>query len=43
MDDIVKIFKSLKKSGLLVKGVGETIKRDKKKQKIAVFDIFLGH
>ena len=43
MDDIVKIFKSLKKSGLLVKGVGETIKREKKKQKIAVFDIFLGH
>ena len=33
MDDITKIVKSLEDSGLLLKGVGETISNEPKEQK----------
>ena len=33
MDDIMKIVKSLKESGLLMRGVNEKIKNEAKKQK----------
>ena len=33
MDDIMKIVKSLQESGLLIKGVSETIKNEVKEQK----------
>ena len=33
MDDIVKIVKSLEESGLLIKGVSETIKNEQKEEK----------
>ena len=33
MEDIMKIVKSLEKSGLLVKGISETIKTEAKEQK----------
>ena len=33
MEDIPKIFKSLEESGLLIKGISETIQRDAKEQK----------
>ena len=33
MNDIIKIIKSLKESGLLIKGVNETIKNNKKDKK----------
>ena len=33
MEDIMKIVKSLEASGLLIKGVGETIKNEAKEQK----------
>ena len=33
MEDILKIFKSLEDSGLLLEGVSETIKNETKKQK----------
>ena len=33
MDEIMKINKSLKKSGLLIQGVSETIKNEAKEQK----------
>ena len=33
MDDIMKIIKSLEESGLLIKGVSETIKNEGKEQK----------
>ena len=45
MNDIVKIVKSLEKSGLLIKGVSETIKNEAKEQKwvfLAVLLVFLG-
>ena len=32
MNNIMKIVKSLKNSGLLIKGVGETIKNESKEQ-----------
>ena len=38
MDDIMKTVKSLKESGLLIKGVSETIKNEAKEQK----ELFLG-
>ena len=38
MDDIIKIVESLGKSGLLIAGVTETVKREIKKQE----DAFLG-
>ena len=34
MNDIMKIVKSLKKNGLLIKGVGETIKKEIKNGKV---------
>ena len=33
MNDIMEIVKSLQESGLLIKGVSETIKKEAKKQK----------
>ena len=33
MEDIVKIVKSLKESGLIVKGIIETLKKDKRTKK----------
>ena len=33
MNDIIKIVKSLEESGLLIKGVSETIKNEAKEQK----------
>ena len=33
MNDIMKIFKTFEESGLLIKGVGETIKSEAKKKK----------
>ena len=33
MNDIIKIFKSLEESGLLIKGVSETTKNETKEQK----------
>ena len=33
MNDIVKIIKSLGESGLLIKGISETIKKEAKEQK----------
>ena len=34
MDDILKIIKSLKESGLLIKGVSKTIKNEAKEQTV---------
>ena len=42
MEDIMKIDKSLKASGLLIKGISETIKNEAKKQKGGLFSILLG-
>ena len=33
MEDIIKIVKSPKESGLLIKGISETIRNDAKEQK----------
>ena len=33
MDDIMKIVKSLEESGILIKGLSETIKNEAKEQK----------
>ena len=41
MNDIMKIFKSLEESGLLIKGVSETIKREAKEQKGVFLRMFL--
>ena len=43
MEDIVKIVKSLEESGLLIKGVSETIKNKAKKQKDGFLSMLLGH
>ena len=37
MEDVRKMIKSLKESGLLVKGISETIKNEEKKTKIRIF------
>ena len=37
MKDIMKIVKSLEQSGLLIKGIGETIKNKAKEQKSGFF------
>ena len=37
MNDIIKIFKSLEESGLLIKGVSKTIKNEEKEQKSRIF------
>ena len=42
MEDIMKIVKSLAKSGLLIKGVIETIKNEAKEQKGGFLSILLG-
>ena len=42
MKDILEIVRSLEESGLLFKGVSETIKNEAKKQKGAFFSILLG-
>ena len=42
MNDIMKIVKSLKESGLLIKGVKETIKNEANKQKGGFLGMILG-
>ena len=42
MNDIKKIFKSLEKSGLLIKGVSKTIKNEAKEQKGGFLGVILG-
>ena len=40
MNDILKIIKSLKESGLLIKGVSKTIKHEAKEQKGGFLGIY---
>ena len=42
MEDIMKIVKSLEKSGLPVKGISETIKNETKEQKGGFLSMLLG-
>ena len=42
MEDIIKIVKSLEDSGLLLKGVSETIQNETKDQKGGLLRILLG-
>ena len=42
MEDIIKIFKSLEDSGLLLKGVSEIIQNKEKKQKGGFLSMLLG-
>ena len=42
MNDIMKIVKSLEESGLLIKGVRETIQKEAKKQKRGFLSMLLG-
>ena len=42
MNDIIKIIKSLEKSGLLIKGVSKTIKNEVKEQKGGFLGMLLG-
>ena len=42
MGDIMKMVKSLGESGLLIKGVSETIKNEAKEQKEGFFGMLLG-
>ena len=42
MEDIIKIVKSLEESGLLLKGVSETIQNEVKEQKGGFLDMLLG-
>ena len=42
MDDIMKIVNSLEDSGLLIKGVSETIRNDAKEQKGGFLSMLLG-
>ena len=42
MDDILKIVKSLENSGLLLKGVSETIQHEAKEQRRGFLSILLG-
>ena len=42
MDDIMKIVKSLKESGLLIKDISETIENEAKGQKVGVLGMLLG-
>ena len=42
MNDIMKIIKSLEESGLLIKGVSETIKNKVKEQKGGFLRMFFG-
>ena len=42
MNDIMKVVKSLKESGLLIKGVSETIKNEAKERKGGLLSMLLG-
>ena len=42
MEDITKIIKSPEGAGLLLKGVGDTIQNEVKKQKEGFFSLLLG-
>ena len=42
MNDIMKIIKFLEESGLFIKGVSETIKKELKEQKGVFYSILLG-
>ena len=42
MNDIMKIVKSLEESGLLINGMGETIKNEAKEQKGRFLSMLLG-
>ena len=42
MEDIMKIIKSLEESGLLIKGISETIKNETKEQKGKLLSVLLG-
>ena len=42
MEDIIKVAKSLENSGLLLKGVGETIQNEAKEQKGGFLSMLLG-
>ena len=42
MDDIMKIVKSLEKSGLFIEGISEAIKNEAKKQKRGFLSMLLG-
>ena len=42
MNDIMKIVKSLGMAGLLIKGVGETIQIEAKKQEVGFLGMILG-
>ena len=42
MNDIVKVVKFLEESGLLIKGIGETIKSKTKEQKGGCLGMLLG-
>ena len=42
MDDIMKIVKSLGITGLLIRGVSETIQNEAKKQEVEFLDMLLG-
>ena len=42
MEDIMKIVKSLEESGLLIKGINETIKNEAKEQKGGFLPMLLG-
>ena len=42
MEDIIKIVKSLEDSGLLLKGVTETVQNEVKEQKEGFLGMFLG-
>ena len=42
MDDILKIVKSLEDSGVLLKGVSETIQHEAKEQREGFISMFLG-
>ena len=42
MDDILKIVKSLENSGVLLKGVSETIQNEAKEQRVVFLSMLLG-
>ena len=42
MDDLIKIVKSLEVSGLLIKGITESVQNETKEQKGRFFSMFLG-
>ena len=42
MNDIIKIIKSLEESGLLIKGVSETVKNEAKEEKGGFVSMLLG-